>query len=311
MDSYHKSKCHKIIHTAAASASAIAAGLAQLPGSDSIPITGIQIAMIISLGAAFGRDIARSAAEGILAGAVAAVGGRTASQFLVGWIPIWGNAINAATAATITEGIGWFVAESFSQAAEAQAEAERKAQAEAGRKAQTETKRDASESSNYEPQSATYTTKGISYVQDIPVIQALAGLSTSQMLLCAAFSCVIVALCVLVEVILKHFTFHFKIWATVSGVILVTALNIVISVICSSKDWQSQSKAMMSYSNYIALVINIVYSLVMLPRDLLDVLKDIHGWEEAVVVILRLPFLNWGLIIVAVLWWFNLKKKAS
>lgn len=290
MDSYHKSKCHKIIHTAAASASAIAAGLAQLPGSDSIPITGIQIAMIISLGAAFGRDIARSAAEGILAGAVAAVGGRTASQFLVGWIPIWGNAINAATAATITEGIGWFVAESFSQAAEAQAE---------------------SESSNYEPQSATYTTKGISYVQDIPVIQALAGLSTSQMLLCAAFSCVIVALCVLVEVILKHFTFHFKIWATVSGVILVTALNIVISVICSSKDWQSQSKAMMSYSNYIALVINIVYSLVMLPRDLLDVLKDIHGWEEAVVVILRLPFLNWGLIIVAVLWWFNLKKKAS
>ena len=55
--------------------------------------------MIISLGGVFGRDIERSAAESILAGAAASVGGRTVSQFLVGWIPIWGNAINAATAA--------------------------------------------------------------------------------------------------------------------------------------------------------------------------------------------------------------------
>ena len=102
MDSNHKSKCHKIIHTAAASASAAAAGLAQLPGSDAIPITAIQVGMIISLCAVFGQEITKSAAKSILGGATAAIGGRTVSQFLVGWIPGLGNAINAATAASIT-----------------------------------------------------------------------------------------------------------------------------------------------------------------------------------------------------------------
>ena len=113
MDSYHKSKCHKIIHTAAATASATAAGLAQIPGSDAIPITAIQVGMIISLGAVFGKEISKSVAKSILGGATAAIGGRTVSQFLVGWIPGLGNAINAATAASITEALGWYVANDF------------------------------------------------------------------------------------------------------------------------------------------------------------------------------------------------------
>ena len=50
--------------------------------------------------------------------AAAAIGGRTVSQFLVGWIPGLGNAINAGTAASITEGIGWYVAKNFSKEAE-------------------------------------------------------------------------------------------------------------------------------------------------------------------------------------------------
>ena len=33
--------------------------------------------------------------------------GRTASQALVGWLPGYGNAINAATAAAVTEAVGW------------------------------------------------------------------------------------------------------------------------------------------------------------------------------------------------------------
>lgn len=37
----------------------------------------------------------------------AAVLGRSASQFLLGWLPGVGNAINAATAAALTEAIGW------------------------------------------------------------------------------------------------------------------------------------------------------------------------------------------------------------
>ncbi len=38
-----------------------------------------------------------------------------ASQVLVGWIPGIGNAVNASTAAALTEGIGWAMANEFSK----------------------------------------------------------------------------------------------------------------------------------------------------------------------------------------------------
>ena len=129
------------------------------------------------------------------------------------------------------------------------------------------------------------------------------------MFLCAVFSFVIAALCVLVEVKLENFVPRFKMWSAVSGIMLITTFNIVIFVICKSKSWDSKAWAMMSYSNYIALVINIVYSVIMLHQiDLPDLFKEVHGWEESVLAILRMPFINWGLVIVAVLWWFSRKK---
>ncbi|MBQ7594836.1 MAG: hypothetical protein IJU48_10850 [Synergistaceae bacterium] len=51
MTSEEKSRCHKIIRPAAVAAGAVGGGLAQLPGSDTVPITAIQVGMIISLGA--------------------------------------------------------------------------------------------------------------------------------------------------------------------------------------------------------------------------------------------------------------------
>lgn len=115
MNTSEKTKCHGIIHTAATTAAGIGAGLAQLPGSDAIPITAIQVGMIISLGAVFGKEIDKTLGTTILGGAAGAVGGRTVSQFLVGWIPGFGNAMNAGTAFTITETIGWIVANNFDQ----------------------------------------------------------------------------------------------------------------------------------------------------------------------------------------------------
>ncbi len=101
------SKAHAIIHGAAASAAAAGAGLAQIPGSDNAVITPIQIAMIIALGRLHGADVGEQAAMTMLSTASAGIIGRTASQFIFGWIPGAGNAINAATAAGITEIIGW------------------------------------------------------------------------------------------------------------------------------------------------------------------------------------------------------------
>lgn len=43
----------------------------------------------------------------------AATVGRAVSQVLVGWIPGLGNAINASTAAALTESVGWLLAKEF------------------------------------------------------------------------------------------------------------------------------------------------------------------------------------------------------
>lgn len=113
-----RKKCHAIIHLAAGSAGAVGAGLAQLPGSDNAVIIPIQVTMTISLGAVFGRKIDESVAKATLATTTATVAGRAISQFLVGWIPVLGNAFNAATAAAITEAIGWALANDFASSSE-------------------------------------------------------------------------------------------------------------------------------------------------------------------------------------------------
>ncbi len=113
MTSDQKEKCHLIIHGAAASASAVGAGLAQIPMSDSAVIIPIQIGMVVALGQVFDQHITDAVAKGVVLGTAAGFGGRAISQVLVGWIPGVGNLINASTAAALTEAIGWAIADKF------------------------------------------------------------------------------------------------------------------------------------------------------------------------------------------------------
>lgn len=108
-----KKKCNMIIHTASVACGGVGTGLAQIPLSDTAIITPIQIGMIVSLAAVFGLKITREFANSLLTGFAASIGGRAISQVLVGWIPGIGNAINTATAAGITEAIGWSVVKGF------------------------------------------------------------------------------------------------------------------------------------------------------------------------------------------------------
>ena len=108
-----RAKCHGIIHSVSVAAGGVGAGLAQIPTSDTYIITPAQIGMIISLGKVFDMDITNSGAKSILTGIGASYGGRFASQVLVGWIPGVGNAVNAATAVTLTETIGWLAVAHF------------------------------------------------------------------------------------------------------------------------------------------------------------------------------------------------------
>ena len=108
-----KKKCHSIIHSASVAAAGAGAGLAQIPGSDSAIIIPIQITMIISLGLVFNKVISKDTAITLLKTGTATFIGRKVSQFLVGWIPGIGNTINATTAAAVTEALGWYAANEF------------------------------------------------------------------------------------------------------------------------------------------------------------------------------------------------------
>lgn len=119
MTGEEKKKCRAIIHGASVTAAGAAAGLAQLPGSDNAVLTPIQLAMTISLGKVFGISLSESAAMAAIGSVAASTIGRTVSQVLVGWIPGVGNAINATTAATLTETMGWALADEFCKQAKA------------------------------------------------------------------------------------------------------------------------------------------------------------------------------------------------
>lgn len=98
---------HGIIHIASASAGLVGGGLAQIPGSDAPAIVSIQTAMIMAIAREYGTALTDAAAADMLLTFAATHGGRALSQWLVGWIPGYGNAVNAATAIALTEAIGW------------------------------------------------------------------------------------------------------------------------------------------------------------------------------------------------------------
>ena len=114
-------KIHGVVHTASTAAAVVGAGLAQLPGSDGPVLAGIQTTMIVAIAHEHGVALTKAAAADLLLTFTATHLGRGISQWLVGWVPGWGNAINATTAAALTEVVGWAADAYFD--AEAQAAA--------------------------------------------------------------------------------------------------------------------------------------------------------------------------------------------
>lgn len=112
-------KCHAIIHSSSAAAAAIGFGLAQLPGSDMIPLMALQATMVVSLGAVFGLTIRKSSGKAVVscigAGQIGRITARSLTNVFTAWIPGVGNAVNAATAGGFTEAIGWATANSFAK----------------------------------------------------------------------------------------------------------------------------------------------------------------------------------------------------
>ena len=116
MTSQQRAQCHAIIHAASAGCAVVGAGLAQIPMADRFAITPVQITMTIALGRVFNVELSRSAAASQILATTGTRLGRGVSQVLVARIPVMGNVVNAATAATVTEMLGWAVAENFAKA---------------------------------------------------------------------------------------------------------------------------------------------------------------------------------------------------
>ncbi|MFP6285192.1 GTPase [Helicobacter pylori] len=98
-----------IIHVASGAAGA--AGLIPIPFSDAFAIAPIQAGMIYKMNDAFGMDLDKSVGASLIAGllsvtAVAQVGRTLVNGFLK-FIPVVGSVAGGATAAVITEGIGF------------------------------------------------------------------------------------------------------------------------------------------------------------------------------------------------------------
>ncbi|GAA9002719.1 hypothetical protein Taitung16_12970 [Helicobacter pylori] len=102
-------KSKTIIHLASGAAGGV--GLIPIPFSDALAIAPIQAGMIYKMNDAFGVKIEDSVAASLITGllgvtAVAQVG-RTLVNGLLKFIPVVGSVAGGATAAVITEGIGF------------------------------------------------------------------------------------------------------------------------------------------------------------------------------------------------------------
>ncbi|WQW64457.1 DUF697 domain-containing protein [Helicobacter pylori] len=102
-------ECKTIIHVASGAAGGV--GLIPIPFSDVLAIAPIQAGMIYKMNDAFGMDLDKSVGASLVAGllgvtAVAQVGRTLVNGFLK-FIPVVGSVAGGATAAVITEGIGF------------------------------------------------------------------------------------------------------------------------------------------------------------------------------------------------------------
>jgi uncharacterized protein (DUF697 family) len=116
MDHREKIRSRRIIHGCAIAGALAALMMAQLPGSDNLILVPIEIIMVIRLGTLYEVSLRHAVSLSFVVGSVATLIGRGISEFLVGWMPIAGNIIDALTAAVVIEFMGWVAARDLQRA---------------------------------------------------------------------------------------------------------------------------------------------------------------------------------------------------
>ena len=115
MPAAQKSACAKVIHTA--TSAAVAAGLIPIAMADTVPITAAQVTMVIALGKIFDISLSKATAQSIIGATMTSQAGRAIFANIIKAIPgagsVIGGIVSAGTSATLTETLGWVVAEDF------------------------------------------------------------------------------------------------------------------------------------------------------------------------------------------------------
>ncbi len=101
-------RCAAIIHGASAAAGG-AAAVAIIPGADSVAIMPVQVAMITALADEFDVPWTDAAVRAALYASLGRIVGRGGAGLLLRWVPVYGNVVRAAVAASVTEALGWAV----------------------------------------------------------------------------------------------------------------------------------------------------------------------------------------------------------
>ncbi len=100
-----KFRCNAIIHAASAAAGA-AAGASVVPGSDSVSIAPIQLAMVAALAKEHGIPVTRSALRSALFASMGTMVGKGAAQLFLRYLPGVGNVVRAGVAVSVTQAVG-------------------------------------------------------------------------------------------------------------------------------------------------------------------------------------------------------------
>jgi len=98
---------NKWIIGAAASAGAI--GLSPLPGSDIIPITSIQVGLLIKLATLYDKPISKETAKELIISTIVGNVSKTIFRQILKFIPVAGEIVGAAVAGTMTATLGYAV----------------------------------------------------------------------------------------------------------------------------------------------------------------------------------------------------------
>ena len=103
-------RCETIVH-ASSTAAAAAASVTIVPGSDSVAIMPIQVAMVAAMAKEYGMDLSASLVKSVVYASLGSIAGKAGAGLLTRLVPVAGNLVRASVAFSVTEGLGYLVLE--------------------------------------------------------------------------------------------------------------------------------------------------------------------------------------------------------